>query len=136
MSEVTKSSDQKQARAVVKGEAIAFEVSLDWESEAYGKESAGWSMVGWYKTSTDAKGESTLQISATLRAPEELSRQNNHYAVWALGSYARSITEWYWAGWEPQSSIGDSPPPSSSPSEPNPPPETSKTGFSLSHFTR
>ena len=55
-------------------------------------------MQGEYHTTTLATGASTLNIKATLLAPEPFQKDQNHHAIWAIGS--KTHTEWLMTSYE------------------------------------
>ena len=82
------------------GSRIPFAEGLDFRGNS--DVGFGWSVQGYYQTTTSSAGRHTLNIHGTLVAPDNLSADLNHYLAWVIGPQKTQAkrTEWVWLGWE------------------------------------
>ena len=65
------------------GSRIPFSEPLDYRANS--DLGFGWSVLGYYQTTTSSIGRHTLNIHGTLVAPDNLSADHKHYVAWVIG---------------------------------------------------
>jgi hypothetical protein len=84
---------------------MPYYVTLDYNAEELGLNTEGWNMEGFIQTSTSSEGVSTLKVYGSLNAPERLSRNYEHTAIFTIGSEFEPFSETFMCGWIPENVV-------------------------------